>query len=109
MDKMESQAETEKVRPNIRIEIQNEKMDVDESENEEGEIVEDDVQDNAKKVASENIIQPVSRSIFTTGINIFDEEAQRKLKERARRFALKPEEIHTFTDADLEELYEAWA
>lgn len=45
--------------------------------------------------------------MFTTGINIFDKEEQQKLQERARRFALKPEEIHNFTDADLCELYES--
>nr|XP_023023932.1 nuclear cap-binding protein subunit 3-like [Leptinotarsa decemlineata] len=106
---MEVEGEMEKVRPNIRIEIQNEKMDVDGNENEEGEIVEDDLPLNAKKDVPDNTknVQSVSRSIFTTGINIFEEGEQKKLQKRAERFALKPEEIHNFTDADLEELYES--
>lgn len=45
--------------------------------------------------------------MFTTGINIFDKQEQQKLQERAKRFALKPEEIHNFTDADLFELHES--
>lgn len=42
-----------------------------------------------------------------TGINIFDKEELQKLQERAKRFALKPEEIQNFTDTDLSELYES--
>ncbi|XP_072387420.1 uncharacterized protein [Diabrotica undecimpunctata] len=86
--------ETENERPNIRIEIPNQQMDVDESENEDGEIVDDEPQ----------VEQSLPTSVFTTGINIFDEEEHKKRLERAKRFALKPEEIHCFTDADHEEL-----
>lgn len=39
-------------------------------------------------------------------MNIFDNE-QQKLQNRAIRFALKPDEIHNFTDADLSELYDS--
>lgn len=49
----------------------------------------------------------IAKDVFTTGINIFDKEEQRKLHQRAARFSLKPEEIHTFTDSDLTELYES--
>ncbi|CAH1154365.1 unnamed protein product [Phaedon cochleariae] len=100
--------EVDKTRPNIRIEIQNEKMDVDESE--EGEIVDDDSDNNtAIKVSSQNIgnVLSTKRSVFTTGINIFDDHEQKKRQERAKRFALKPEEIHNFSEADVEELYES--
>lgn len=42
---------------------------------------------------------------FTTGINIFGKQEQEKLQERAKRFALRPEEINSFTDADLQQLH----
>lgn len=42
---------------------------------------------------------------FATGINIFDKDEQIKLQERAKRFALPPEEINTFTDEHLQELH----
>ncbi|XP_057670791.1 nuclear cap-binding protein subunit 3-like [Diorhabda carinulata] len=93
--------ETDKERPNIRIEIQNEKMDVEESENEDGEIVDEE----PGQVIS--VPKNSNRIVFTTGINIFDQEEQRKLQERAKRFALKPDEIHSFTDTDLEDLRES--
>ncbi|XP_028129241.2 nuclear cap-binding protein subunit 3 [Diabrotica virgifera virgifera] len=92
--------EIENERPNIRIEIPNQQMDVDESENEDGEIVDDDQQEIQMQ-------QSLPASVFTTGINIFDEEEHKKRVERAKRFALKPEEIHHFTDADHEELRES--
>ncbi|KAH1005789.1 hypothetical protein HUJ04_006709 [Dendroctonus ponderosae] len=44
---------------------------------------------------------------FITGIDIFDEKEQGKLAERAKRFALKPEDIHSFTDQDLQDLYDS--
>lgn len=44
---------------------------------------------------------------FTTGINIFDKEEQGKLQERAKRFALKPEEINNFTDQQLQHLHDS--
>ncbi|KAJ8934164.1 hypothetical protein NQ314_013546 [Rhamnusium bicolor] len=118
---MASEVEMEKMRPNIRIEIhnnltENDKMDVDESlksDNEEGEIIEDNDASENKMVLSKstpdvtNRIWPNMKGIFTTGINIFDKEEQEKLQERARRFSLKPDEIHNFTDADLEELHDS--
>ncbi|XP_060529010.1 nuclear cap-binding protein subunit 3-like [Cylas formicarius] len=104
--------DTEEMRPNIMIEINNDnKMDVDSpvSENE-GEINEDEEENGMKEMQQSS--SPVlgmhwkdSRGIFATGINIFDKGEQEKLQERARRFALKPDEIHTFTDEDLEELH----
>nr|CAH7724346.1 unnamed protein product [Callosobruchus chinensis] len=111
-------------RPNIRIEIENdvedgEKMEVDEDqlleENEEGEIVEDENVEVRKNLQisiqtqpfTVEKLNPKAKSVFTTGINIFDKEEQKKLQERARRFALKPEEIKSFTEADLAELYES--
>ncbi|VEN61209.1 unnamed protein product [Callosobruchus maculatus] len=111
-------------RPNIRIEIENnvedgEKMEVDEvqllEENEEGEIVEDESVDIRKNLQisiqtqpyTVETLNPKAKTVFTTGINIFDKEEQKKLQERARRFALKPEEIKSFTEADLAELYES--
>ncbi|KAJ8967179.1 hypothetical protein NQ317_006525 [Molorchus minor] len=53
------------------------------------------------------IVWPNMKGIFTTGINIFDKQEQEKLQERAKRFPLKPDEIHNFTDADLEQLHES--
>nr|CAI5861981.1 unnamed protein product [Callosobruchus analis] len=111
-------------RPNIRIEIENnvvdeEKMEVDEDqlleENEEGEIVDDEGVDMRKNLQisiqtqpfTVERVHPNTKAVFTTGINIFDKEEQKKLQERARRFALKPEEIKSFTEADLAELYES--
>lgn len=44
---------------------------------------------------------------FTTGINIFHKEEQEKLQERAKRFGLKPTEIHNFTDEELQELHDS--
>lgn len=44
---------------------------------------------------------------FITGLDIFDEKEQEKLAERAKRFALKPEDIHSFTDQDLQDLYDS--
>lgn len=54
------------------------------------------------------LFQDISKkAIFTTGINIFDKNEQLKLQERAKRFALRPEEIHSFTDQDFQELRES--
>lgn len=54
------------------------------------------------------MFQDISKkAIFTTGINIFDKNEQIKLQERAKRFALRPEEIHSFTDQDFQELRES--
>ncbi|XP_030761719.1 nuclear cap-binding protein subunit 3-like [Sitophilus oryzae] len=107
--------EPESDRPNIRIQIQNnisnesvEKMDVDEDleENEEGEILDDNGHDISEILppTSEN---KISTGIFTTGINVFDKNEELKLQERAKRFALKPDEIHSFTDENLQELYDS--
>ncbi|KAJ8938877.1 hypothetical protein NQ318_016081 [Aromia moschata] len=115
---MASEVEMGKMRPNIRIEIHNnitedEQMDVDDnlkSDNEEGEIVDDDAiqnTDSSKPVEVANRLWPNTKGEFTTGINIFDKQEQEKLQERAKRFALKPEEINNFMDADLEELHDS--
>ncbi|XP_066140672.1 nuclear cap-binding protein subunit 3-like [Euwallacea fornicatus] len=105
-------------RPNIRIEITNsaqterqgapeEKMDIDADENEEGEI-RDDVMDLESSPHETRNHEEISRNaIFTTGINIFDKKEQEKLQERAKRFALKPAEIHMFSDQDLQDLRES--
>ncbi|CAH1986530.1 unnamed protein product [Acanthoscelides obtectus] len=112
-------------RPNIRIEIENdavnsEQMEVDEDrlleENEEGEIIDDENIDSVNirsnlqisiQTKPDIVDKLNTKTIFTTGINIFDKQEQEKLQERARRFALKPDEIKTFTEADLAELYES--
>lgn len=44
---------------------------------------------------------------FETGIDIFHKEEQAKLQERAKRFALKPEEINNFTDENLQQLHQS--
>jgi len=102
--------EEDNTRPNIRIQIKNttsenseERMDVDEEDNEEGEITDDN-----EKEENPNV-EPMKQvtGIFTTGINIFDKKEQEKLQERARRFALKPEEINSFSDQDMRDLYES--
>nr|CAH7724348.1 unnamed protein product [Callosobruchus chinensis] len=84
-------------RPNIRIEIENdvedgEKMEVDEDqlleENEEGEIVEDENVEVRKNLQisiqtqpfTVEKLNPKAKSVFTTGINIFDKEEQKKLQ-----------------------------
>ncbi|XP_050310727.1 nuclear cap-binding protein subunit 3-like [Anthonomus grandis grandis] len=104
-------AELDVSRPNIRIQIANdatkdmeEAMEVDPEvkENEEGEISDDNMEEEAVQEANNKI--PTIKPTFTTGINIFDKKEQEKLQERARRFALKPDEINSFTDENLEEL-----
>lgn len=110
-------AKVENSRPNIRIQIQNTvaeesetKMEVDqeEIENEEGEI--SDGNENHIQHHTEHrhpAPKEVISGIFTTGINIFDKKEQEKLQERAKRFALKPDEINSFTDQDLQDLYDS--
>ncbi|CAH0555498.1 unnamed protein product [Brassicogethes aeneus] len=97
----------DKMRPNIRVEIHNnlvESMEVDKeilSENEEGEIL-DDTETDINTTTED---WGGSKAVFTTGINIFDKQEQEKLIERAKRFALKPDEINTFSEEDLQQLH----
>lgn len=116
-------SDLEKLGPNIKIQIQNNlaAMDVDEPMNsgsEEGEIS-DDNETEVIVTSISNITAPVTQSksysgklnlaqpVFTTGINIFEKAEQEKLQERAKRFALKPEEVKNFTEDDLQKLYDS--
>ncbi|KAJ3642428.1 hypothetical protein Zmor_025218 [Zophobas morio] len=90
------------MRPNIRVEIQNnlvESMEVD--ENEEGEI--SDHEENETEEQAQVPPPEATRSAnppfpgFTT--------TEDKLQERAKRFALNPEEIKNFKDDDLQLLH----
>lgn len=103
------EAETVKERPNIRVEIQNdllENMDVDE---EEGEIVDVETNDlnTENHISLVNTKNDFQKRHFITGIDIFDKNEQKKLQERALRFALKPNEIRMFTQENLNQLYES--
>ncbi|KAF7277954.1 uncharacterized protein LOC143199948 [Rhynchophorus ferrugineus] len=100
-------------RPNIRIQIENNcsnndngKMDID-SENEEGEILDDTETELPQDTQSIKKITFGGTGVFTTGINIFDRSEQEKLQERAKRFALKPDEIHSFTHQNKLDLFES--
>ncbi|CAG9760878.1 unnamed protein product [Ceutorhynchus assimilis] len=89
-----------------------EEEEVFEEEEEEGEIMDDTSMDadNTKSFGYSSKIDKVSSSakpIFTTGINIFDKKIQEKLQERAKRFALKPEEINSINDQVLQDLYDS--
>ncbi|KAL3268049.1 hypothetical protein HHI36_007178 [Cryptolaemus montrouzieri] len=93
-------------RPNIRIEIKNieaEPMDIDQNDKseEEGEIRDNSSHrhtfSNNKETDSINTKNPLD--IFLNEVD------QKKLAERAKRFALKPEDIKTFTEQDLHNLY----
>ncbi|XP_044264488.1 uncharacterized protein LOC123011205 [Tribolium madens] len=85
------------MRPNIRVEIQNnlvESMDVD--ENEEGEISDGD----SKGAPGPS---PVQFPPLEGASGLLDKKD--KLEERARRFSLNPAEIKNFTDEDLRLLH----
>ncbi|KAL1494773.1 hypothetical protein ABEB36_010318 [Hypothenemus hampei] len=109
-------ASTEDFRPNIRIQISNdpknseETMDVDMegNGNEEGEISDDNMnEENIQEDPSKNTGSSAVSTTFTTGSYIFDTNTQEKLQERAKRFALKPEEIHGFSEQNLKNLYDS--
>jgi hypothetical protein len=98
------------MRPNIRVEIQNnlvEAMDVD--ENEEGEISDNDAKETPEtqleKLEPDQSVYKAAKPAFMTGVDILDKREQAKLQERARRFCLNPEEIKNFRDEDLQLLH----
>ncbi|KAK9880119.1 hypothetical protein WA026_008634 [Henosepilachna vigintioctopunctata] len=95
-------------RPNIRIEIKNnsEPMEIDENNRseEEGEIRESlCTMKNSDLNYTNNFI--VGKDIFQRDLDVLNSLDQKKLQERAKRFALKPEEISTFTEHNLQHLY----
>ncbi|XP_022912649.2 nuclear cap-binding protein subunit 3-like [Onthophagus taurus] len=105
---------TESLRPNIRIEIQNDltvPMEVEEDKLvEDGEIndpEEEIVVERQKVVRQTQRVWSNSNGGFSTGINIFDKIEQTKLLERAKRFDLKPNEICNFTDEQLQQLHDS--
>ncbi|EFA09513.1 nuclear cap-binding protein subunit 3 [Tribolium castaneum] len=88
------------MRPNIRVEIQNnlvEGMEVD--DNEEGEISDSD--SKGALAQQTGPLQPNERLLEKSGLL----DKKEKLQERARRFCLNPEEIKNFTDDDLHLLH----
>lgn len=97
-------------RLNIRIEIKNnvvepmEVDEIDEKSEEEGEIRDTSLNDGKNLKAIIQVPMQEKKNV-REDFSHYIELDQKKLQDRAKRFSLKPEEINTFTEEDLNVLY----